>query len=322
MTSCCPRATTLRLLLGVLTGLGGVDANAADGHTVKDMQRRLGDGGLPHPMYTGVTAAIQARMSWSANLSTQVRSFLDSPRAIKEREGPPRQARHEHDPNLAHTHLRFEMLGPVGPTCRGGLGKWGQGDGEKRACALEQAAAPCTVVSIGSNNEWDFEVAVVKRTPCRVETFDCTVGPTAHPPVAWSRRIQLHRICIGERSATLGGQEFMAWEDVMRHLGLSAPPVFLKMDVEGFEYGILEAMVGARRELLPLQIALEVHYGTQMSQLSWYRRWISAAEIALFMDRLWRMGGYLLADRHDNPYCKHCTEVLLVRPRAAAAEAR
>ena len=42
-------------------------------------------------------------------------------------------------------------------------------------------------------------------------------------------------------------------------------------------------------------------------------RYKSAGEVALFMDSLYRRGGYYLTDRHDNPYCQHCTEVVLTR---------
>ena len=48
-------------------------------------------------------------------------------------------------------------------------------------------------------------------------------------------------------------------------------------------------------------------------ELPWFGRYKSAGEIALFMDSLYRRGGYHLTDRHDNSFCQHCTEVLLTR---------
>lgn len=332
----CNAAIKTLLLLGLaLYALGAPFLAAAEAWA-------NGTGGLPQRLYSGVAAAVEARKAWSDDLGAHTRAFLDSPRAVSQTEWP-RKLYGEHDPSLARTHLRFDMLGPVGPTCREGLGRWGDADDEKRACGLEQATAPCTVISVGSNNQWGFEVAVAERTPCRVETFDCTVGTEAQPPAAWRHRVRLHRICIGDRSTTSdasspssahrsGGDhsrapsaaasKFLDWEDALRHLGLSAPPVFLKMDIEGFEYGVLEAMVRSRRELLPLQIAVELHYHTAFKLLPWYGRFISAAEIAMFMDTLWRKGGYLLADRNDNRRCDHCSELLLVRPQGRALAAR
>ena len=88
------------------------------------------------------------------------------------------------------------------------------------------------------------------------------------------------------------------------------------MDVEGFEYDVLDAMLAsaeAQPELLPQQLGLEIHYKTRFRELPWFGRYKSAGEIALFMDSLYRRGGYHLTDRHDNSFCQHCTEVLLTR---------
>ena len=78
------------------------------------------------------------------------------------------------------------------------------------------------------------------------------------------------------------------------------------MDIEGFEYDVLSAMLVSAKatpELLPQQLALEIHYKTQFKELPWFGRYKSAGEIALFMDALYRLGGYHLTDRHDNLFC-------------------
>ena len=59
------------------------------------------------------------------------------------------------------------------------------------------------------------------------------------------------------------------------------------MDVEGFEYDVLDAMLAsaeAQPELLPQQLGLEIHYKTRFRELPWFGRYKSAGEIALFMD--------------------------------------
>ena len=77
---------------------------------------------------------------------------------------------------------------------------------------------------------------------------------------------------------------------------------------------MLRSIVGASdRRLLPHQIALELHYQTRFAVLPFYGRFLTAGEIGLFMDYLWRVAGYALVGRHHNRDCKHCAEVLLAR---------
>jgi len=209
------------------------------------------------------------------------------------------------------------MLGPIGPVCATPLETYGRGDGEKRACGLSQQRPPCVVISIGSNGEWEFEEDVFRRTNCTVHTFDCTVPAATAPPAAISTRVFFHRLCIGADSRVVPGVgTFVAWPALLVRIGASAPPSFLKMDVEGFEYDVLGTMLEsaeAKPELLPQQLGLEIHYKTRFRELPWFGRYKSAGEVALFMDSLYRRGGYYLTDRHDNPYCQHCTEVVLTR---------
>ena len=75
---------------------------------------------------------------------------------------------------------------------------------------------------------------------------------------------------------------------------------------------VLRSVV-ASGHLLPTQVALELHYRTHMPLLPWRRRSRSSGEIALFMEFLHNYGGYFLVDRHDNPRCGHCSEILVSR---------
>lgn len=75
--------------------------------------------------------------------------------------------------------------------------------------------------------------------------------------------------------------------------------------------------------LLPAQIGFELLFYTHpykhpgvpfcLGQQPCCLRGVDASELALFVDYLWREGGYLPVDRHDNPYCSHCSELLMVR---------
>ena len=71
--------------------------------------------------------------------------------------------------------------------------------------------------------------------------------------------------------------------------------------------------------LLPLQIAVELHYYSYLDKISWHARYKSAGELATFMEYAWRYGGYYLIDRNDNPTCIWCTEVVLFRCCAHAS---
>ena len=62
----------------------------------------------------------------------------------------------------------------------------------------------------------------------------------------------------------------------------------------------------------PVQLAVEVHFQTQMPGLSWFGRLKSPAELLALGLRL-ANAGYVIAQRNDNPSCMTCTELLLVR---------
>ena len=84
------------------------------------------------------------------------------------------------------------------------------------------------------------------------------------------------------------------------------------MDIEGFEYVVLGAMLRTRAAALPSQIAFELHWQTQMTTLSWHNRAKTAGEIALFARALYD-AGYRALSRKDNYRCPHCSEFNVLR---------
>jgi hypothetical protein len=116
----------------------------------------------------------------------------------------------EKDTTLPIGHQRFDLLGPVGPSCLD-LQAFGVTDTKKSrgtirdmeakmACGLE-GSRDCVVVSLGSNGQWTFEEDVFARTGCRVEVFDCTVDPQkVTVPKHLRARVRLHYHCIGPPS--------------------------------------------------------------------------------------------------------------------------
>jgi hypothetical protein len=193
---------------------------------------------------------------------------------------------------------------------------YGHGDEEKRACGLKGLLATvpdCTILSLGSNNQWGFEESIFRAMPnCMIHTFDCTVRLDVQPPAAIANRTRLHRVCIGSEDKLIGNASFMSWRSVMSLIRASGPPLYLKMDIEGYEYQVLRSIIDDGF-LMPTQIAFELHYTTSMKGLPWYGRRKSSGEIATFMEYLHHQGGYFLLDRNDNIRCKTCTELLVSR---------
>lgn len=216
---------------------------------------------------------------------------------------------------VAFDHTRLNMMGPIVNFCRNPLEKFGKDDEEKRACGLslleqqQQNGEECVVFSVGSFNLWQFEEAVYKTTKCRIEVFDCTVGKKWAAPEYIRDRTTLHPYCLGSSDRTIGKLEFLGWESFLRLANLSHNPTFLKMDIEGYEYEVLRAIIESGHPP-PLQIAMEIHQHTIEHK---YGRRKSSGELMAFMNYLRFVGGYHLIDRNDNPFCPHCSEFLLAK---------
>ena len=73
----------------------------------------------------------------------------------------------------------------------------------------------------------------------------------------------------------------------------------------------------ANHTTAPAQVAVEVHFQTQMPGLPWFGRLKSPAELLALGLRL-ANAGYVIAQRNDNPSCQKCTELLLVRDPCGA----
>jgi hypothetical protein len=253
-----------------------------------------------------VQTAIESRLNWTKSLPFTMEAehlrHSNSSRSRPEQEYPPSNA-------------RFAMLGPIAPKCKI-MESYGKGDGEKRACGLKgllQKIKNCTIVSLGSKNQWGFEQDIFKAMPhCTIHTFDCTVTPNVKPPPEIASRTTLHRVCIGSADKRTGNFTFMSWKSVMRLIRASEPPLYLKMDIEGYEYQVLRSIIDDGF-FMPAQIAFELHYTTSMKGLPWYGRRKSSGEIAAFMEYLHHQGGYFLLDRNDNVRCGSCTELLVSR---------
>ena len=224
----------------------------------------------------------------------------------------------------SHDHRRFDAFPEVASCNRTCVGGECSADESKIVCGLSLLKAPCVVYSIGSNNQWEFELDVLSLTPCEVHTFDCT-GPLQryHPPD--NQRLHFHHACIAaknsfpSRDSSMQGQiwSLETAQQKLAHARLD----LLKMDIEGFEWSILESWStldphGSQPVALPMQILVEVHYRTQMKDLADkdFEDFKSASDMVRLSSRLNRLG-YFTAVNDRNPYCPHCTELTLMKAR-------
>jgi hypothetical protein len=214
-------------------------------------------------------------------------------------------------------HKHFNLLGPIGPKCKLPLESYGTGDFEKRVCGLkilqqETVDHKCIVIGVGSNNEWEFEEAIYDKTNCKIVTLDCYYNNATIPPRIADRTTFLP-ICLGARDANERGpndkpdasgnyklRPFVTYATLLNKIGLKHSPTFLKMDIEGFEYDVVGSIL-QNKDLLPLQIAMEIHNhrGRDLPHLL----------------NVIHGGGYDIIDRHDNPFCDACTEVVIAKTR-------
>ena len=272
-------------------------------------------GHLKDRLFHGVEDIDRERLEWERYLPVFVKLSLYA------RSGVTVDSFSGGELEFPYGHERFDLLGPIGPSCKTPLERYGKDDEEKRICGLQQLKNfrsrrtgredDCVIYSLGSNNTWGFETSIVKETNCRVETFDCTIDSATSPPADIAHRVRFHHVCVSDSDYQVDGKQFYSWKSINRLTGITTSPTFLKMDVEGYEFPILRAIIDAG-EYLPLQIAVEFHY-IRLEGGNWDNKRVSSLELYTFFQYLYRFGGYYLIDRRDNPICRHCTEVLLAK---------
>jgi hypothetical protein len=216
----------------------------------------------------------------------------------------------DYNPQWSKKWDRFNALGPVLQCPKEILSSFGQGDGEKRICGFVEGEH-CVIISIGRHDDWDFEVDMIKKHPhCRVHTFDCTVLATV--PAAVREQVTFYHQCLGITDYTLpNGQEYLSWPSMVRKIGLTQPPTALKMDIEGFEWTTIPAIIKSNVHV-PESFSFELHFGTPIKEMKWINRERTDPEIGLFSEMLFSFG-YVLVDRHDNELCPQCSEVVMAK---------
>lgn len=180
----------------------------------------------------------------------------------------------------------------------------------------------CHVVSIGGNDNWDFETSVVHQMKgCQTHTFDCTL-PGNQPKKKPNRPdIHFYPYCIDDHSYTdAHGRQYLHYFDILEKAGLQqSPPKLFKIDVEGFEYDIFSHMIQQanadplKAQWLPQQIQVELHWATRMRGVAWMARTRTSAELAIFSNMMFTGGGYLPIFQNWDKGCPSCIEILYFR---------
>lgn len=230
---------------------------------------------------------------------------------------------------------RFDLFQPpLGATCPPGspferLG--GDGDGGKWLCAGSFLnATGCVIYSVGSNDQWEFEDAMLAETACEVHTFDCTSPARTRGP-----RHHFHPICVGvpregvqcsygDNCRIFERVRYRSWEQITAALGHERIDL-LKVDIEGFEYDFFASLRESTGCALPSQIAVEIHYrrlyndesvpspGVGSTNLFRGGHVLSLGELAAFAAHLSNLG-YLPVGREPNPEGMDCcSEFTLLR---------
>jgi len=241
------------------------------------------------------------------------------------------------------THARFALLGQLSrppPSC--GLRDYPElvegpkkGNDDKRLCSsmLRTLRPSDVIVSVGSNNEFGFEEQMLACTEAHIATFDCTVIEASNKPP--TSRVSFHSYCVGPDDTAPSMTQFRTWESITA-LALGAAKeaalqsgaertdssrpahiAVLKVDIEGWEWAVLDQVLGSAAQTLPQQVAIELHLRTH----AWRNvsGFDSAGVLRDSSQRLIQLrarferAGYALVDRNDNPWCRHCSEVLFVK---------
>jgi hypothetical protein len=152
-----------------------------------DAYRRRFAAALPGGMAM-LDAAIADRAGWS------LQAAFDEP-------VPSARWGGERDLTWPQTLRRFDALGPMLQCPASLLKSYGKAPCcEKHTCGVtvpaQGDAEACVVISLGSNNEFSFELDVARQLPhCAIHTLDCTIVP--HVPAELRGRLTFHEICLG-----------------------------------------------------------------------------------------------------------------------------
>jgi hypothetical protein len=184
-------------------------------------------------------------------------------------------------------------------------------DEMKYFCSPPAVLDNCNVYSLGSNNKWEFEEDMFKATNCNISTFDCTCEGVI--PQSIESRTKFYHKCVG----TSG--DFIPLDKLGNITGVTKVD-FLKIDIEGYEWPILNEMAKSWLKnpnevdsKLPLQMFIELHLDRSPEKVNYV-----SVELRKFFDRMFQMGYMIMIERPTLQTRNH--DVLLVKVLCHDAE--
>ena len=167
-----------------------------------------------------------------------------------------------------------------------------------------------------SLSPWIYETRLAQGTNCRIYSFNCMKNSTTVPKKL-EGRVKFFKFCLGNPDHPHHVSNLV---DLMQIANVNKVDL-LKIDIKGMEYEVLRNFIEFgnshfkqhKENILPSQIVFQLHFLTSKKKLPWYGRDLSPAEIYLFHEHLFYDGGYVLADKYENPYCKHCFGAVYIK---------
>ena len=116
---------------------------------------------------------------------------------------------------------------------------------ESNKVCLDEASfrdSSCWVLSLGTSSEFLFEADVFHKTNCTLHIFECSSSKV--PPPSIASRTKVHNVCLKSMSTSLHREEVVDWSALVSLAtdGTNLPPSYVRIDVEGYEWAILQVL--------------------------------------------------------------------------------
>lgn len=222
-----------------------------------------------------------------------------------------------------HNSKRFRVLHQpttCNMTCVGGNEGDCKRDGNYWICGFELKKDP-VLYSIGCNNKWKFEYAVLQTTPYQVHTFDCTGDRKRFDPLN-NPSAFFHYECLAGTAEQAEQENYYRLPDLVKRHNHSVVDL-IKMDIEGYEWDVFKMFKEHylndpehSNTYLPMQIVFEMHFHTIVRELEpegAFPNWKTELDFIDFYHDVLLDLGYIIAKRMDHRRCPHCTELTLMR---------
>lgn len=185
---------------------------------------------------------------------------------------------------------------------------------------------PCAVISVAYRPTLEYELELKRATAvenCTVIVFDCE--PYAN--VTHVDGLVKRQDCI---SNTYSISDFMKWhrpyEDAVWHVRQQnrSEPFLARLDAGGWEYAAMRTIASSTYEPRPQYVSMLAKLTAADPSVPWFGQTKSFADLAIFVDNAWRVGGFYLTSVKVSEACKGgCAELTFaLGPRAREAQQR